>query len=125
MTMPNSAIDERLVQQHRRRAAHEVPEGAGLLLFTPANILGFIGVPMAPSDRLVCGLLNWRGEAALVCPAFEKPESGDLPAGTRVWTWEEHADPFAAAATAAGSLGLSQSAILVDPRCWVNTLREL
>src|SRR5215475_10561079 len=125
LSQPDMPIDVALVLQHRQRATPLLHAGEGLLLFSPANILGFIGVPLAPSDRLVCGLVNQRGEAALVCPDFEKPAPAGLPPNTTVWPWLEHEDAFRAVASAADYLGISHGTILLDPRCWLETSRLL
>src|SRR5262249_55531997 len=44
------AIDPRIVIHHRRLAAERLKHDEALFFFSPANILGFIGTPLAPSD---------------------------------------------------------------------------
>lgn len=117
----NSAIDPAIPRQHRSRACELLSRhGAdGLLLFRDTNILGFLGVPLGPSDRLVCGLLNREGRAVIVLPSFESDgDSFVLPHG-QLYPWKEHQDPYAVLADAAAELGIASGRILLDPHTWV------
>src|SRR6185369_1571685 len=109
----------------RQRALIQLKPDEALLFFHPSNILWFVGVPLAPSDRLVCGLMNAKGQTALICPAFEAPNSATLPAKTTVLTWTEHEDPYQTVAQAADQLGVARGGILLDDRCWTLTQRAL
>ncbi len=116
---PSIAAD--LVQQHIERAAALLPsyEADGILFFSKSNILGFTGVPLEPSDRLVCGLMNGEGRIAFVVPAFEAEMASALQPGSELVTWEEHEDPYAATAKAAALLGLDRASILLDAHTWL------
>ncbi len=123
----NSAIDPTIPRQHRSKACDLLSRhGAdGLLLFRDTNILGFLGVPLGPSDRLVCGLLNREGQAVILLPSFESDgDSLVLPHG-RFCPWEEHQDPYVVLADAAAELGIASGRILLDPHAWVATQDRL
>jgi len=121
------AIAEDLVRQHGDRACRLLTEqdADGLFLFRDTNILAFCGVPLGPSDRLICGLLSRGGEVALVVPAFEATLAEGRLAGTEVITWEEHEDPYAAGARAARHLGLASGTILLDGHTWMAAAASL
>jgi len=97
----------------------------GLFVFRDSNLLGFCGLPLGPSDRLVCGLVNRGGEAAVVLPAFEAEVARDCDCVDRVTAWEEHEDPFAALAQTAEALGLGTGRILLDSHTWLHTRQSL
>ena len=78
-----------------------------MFLFRDTNILAFCGVPLGPSDRLVCGLLNRDGTIALVVPGFEADMADALPSGSHLITWREHEDPYSAVAKAAVNIASS------------------
>ena len=65
-------ISADLVQQHIDRAAVELSKrgASALLVFRNTNILGFCGVPLQPSSRLVCGPISREGQIGFVVPAF-------------------------------------------------------
>lgn len=121
------AISADLVRQHIDRAASLLPTYAaqGVLFFRKSNILGFTGVPLEPSDRLVCGLLNADGRIAFVVPAFEVEMAGNLPTGSELVAWEENDDPYAATAEAARLLGIDRAAILLDGQTWLSAHARL
>jgi Xaa-Pro aminopeptidase len=123
----SAVIDPDLVRQHVARAADCLNRrGAdGLLVFRDTNILAFCGVPLAPSDRLVCGLLNRQGQTALVAPAFEADIAKGCPCLDFVATWEEHQDPHAAIAAAAAQLGLDTGRIVLDGHTWIEIWKRL
>ena len=120
-------IEPTIVADHLLRAARALAkeDADGLLLFRKSNILAFCGVPMGPSDRLVCGLVNRDGRVAFVVPAFEADVVPTLPAGTHLVTWEEHEDPYAAVANAAGLLGVATGKVLLDPMTWLEAQDRL
>ncbi len=86
----------------------------GLLVFAQSNILGFCGVPLGPSDRLVCGLINAAGQVAFVVPAFEADMAQGLAPDAALFPWEEEEDPYRTAAAAAEHLGIHEGKILLD-----------
>ncbi len=97
----------------------------GLFLFQGSNLLGFCGLPLGPSDRLVCGLLNRDGRAAVVLPAFEAELAGGCTGVDLVAAWEEHEDPFAVVSRTARTLGLDSGRILLDGHTWLDTFAAL
>lgn len=111
------AIDGNLVQHHLALAAGLLAaDGAdGLLVFKESNILGFCGVPLGPSDRLVCGLINGAGQVGFVMPAFLADMATGLAAGAVLFPWAEEENPYATAAAAATHLGIGAGKILLDP----------
>lgn len=124
---PVAAIDSRVVREHIERIRPLLAErdAGGVLLFTPANILGFTGAPLGPTDRIVCGLVSRDGAAALVCPAFEAPSPRALPSATTVFTWLEDQNPYEAIVQAVRRLGLERGTILLDPAVWIEVQRRL
>jgi len=121
------AIAPELVQQHVEKvAARLIQRGAdGLVVFRNTNILAFCGTPLGPTDRLVCGLISREGQVALVVPAFEAGMAGPLPPGSEVVTWEEHEDPYHAAAGAAQRLGIETGRIILDNYMWLKAQQRL
>ncbi|HKQ50127.1 MAG TPA: Xaa-Pro peptidase family protein [Phycisphaerae bacterium] len=120
-------IDAELLRQHRDRAAAVLPEydADGLLIFRDTNILGFCGVPLAPTDRLVCALLNRDGAVGFIVPAFEAAIADGILADNEIFDWREHEDPYATVAKAAKSLGLAGGTILLDPHTWLDASTRL
>lgn len=121
------AILPELVQQHIERATGMLPrhQAEGFLVFQKANLLAFTGVPLEPSDRLVCGLINSDGRIAFVVPSFEAQIAECLPSGSELVTWQEHEDPYHAVAEAADRLGLTSSTILIDSHTWLSAQERL
>ncbi len=126
-TTLGSAIDPRLVQQHLDRAVDGLDDqnADALFLFHGSNILAFCGVPLAPSDRLVCGLLNRDGRLAFVVPAFEAEIARSLPATASLFAWEESNDPFEVVAKAARHLGVERGFIQLDRFTWLGVSDHL
>lgn len=122
-----TVISPDLVQQHIDRAVRLMPDhdADGLLVFHKSNIIAFCGVPLAPSDRLVCGLINSDGRVAFVVPAFEAELAASLPPGSEVVTWEESDDPYLATAKAASLLGIDGSRILLDGHTWLDAQHRM
>lgn len=121
------AIGESIVRQHVQRAAALLAQhdADAILLFRDSNILGFTGVPLAPSDRLICGWINRAGQTALVVPGFEADMARALPAGSILVTWLEHEDAYASAAEAARLLGVDRGRIYLDGYMWLDAQRRL
>jgi len=116
-----------LVADHldRLATALDQADADGLLVFRNTNILAFCGVPLGPSDRLVCGLINRQGQVGLILPGFEASAAHGLPPGGRSFTWEEHQDPYAVTADAAASLGIAEGRLLLDGRTWIGAQERL
>ncbi len=111
------------VARHLEYAASglDQADADGLLVFRDTNVLAFCGVPLAPSDRLVYGLVNRQGRVALVVPAFEAAMAEGSSADPKLFAWAEHEDPYAVAATAAQWLGIGAGRLLLDGYTWLDT----
>jgi Xaa-Pro aminopeptidase len=127
ITTDRPPISSELVAQHVEQAAAQLAHlnADGLLVFRKTNILAFCGVPLEPTDRLVCGLINRDGQVALVVPAFEAGMAATLPAGSELVTWQEHQDPYQAAAHAARRLGIDSGRIILDNFTWLSAQQRL
>lgn len=121
------SIQPALVREHIDRAAKALcdVQADGLFLFRGSNLLAFTGVPLAPSDRLICAFLSSDGKIAFVVPQFEADMVRGLPAGSPIVTWREFEDPYAAAASAASAIGLEKGRILIDGHTWVDAHARL
>lgn len=121
------AIGERILRKHVERVAALLTkhDADAILLFRDSNILGFTGVPLAPSDRLICGWINRAGQTALVVPGFEADMARALPSGSILVTWQEHEDAYASAAEAARLLGVDRGRIYLDGYMWLDAQRRL
>lgn len=121
------SIQPALVREHVDRAAKALRDvqADGLFLFRGSNLLAFTGVPLAPSDRLVCAFLSSDAKLAFVVPHFEADMVRNLPAGSPIVTWRESDDPYAAAAHAAASIGLARGRILIDGHTWIDAHAKL
>ncbi|MCB9854523.1 MAG: aminopeptidase P family protein [Phycisphaerales bacterium] len=124
---PSTAISKHVVTEHIARLSEELSQADadGYFVFQCCNLLGFLGLPIGPTDRLVCGLVNVQGASALVLPAFEASAANEAPDGCQIFTWEEHEDQYAALAAAASSLGLNSGRLLVDHRTWIEVRERL
>jgi Xaa-Pro dipeptidase len=120
-------ISAELVQQHLDQAAAQLSrrQADGLLVFRSSNILGFCGVPLAPSDRLVCGLISREGQLCIIVPAFEAGMAATRPAGSELLSWDEHEDPYATVARGAAMLGIDAGTIILDKHTWLDAQRRL
>lgn len=125
--LADPAIQPELVQQHLDRAVAELPrhQADGFLVFRKTNILAFTGVPLEPTDRLVCALINADGRIAFIVPAFEAEIADCLPVGSELVTWREHDDPYVATAEAADRIGLASGTILIDGHTWLDAQARL
>lgn len=121
------AISPEIVRQHLDQVAERIGgyRADGLFVFRNTNILAFCGVPLGPSDRMVCGLVNADLRVAFVVPAFEASIADGLPEGSEVFAWEEHHDPYSAVAAAAEWLGIANGSILLDRYTWIETQEAL
>jgi len=121
------SIPAELVQQHIEQAAAGLAQrnADALLVFRRTNILGFCGVPLEPTDRLVCGLISRDGQIAIVVPAFEAGMAGTLPPGSELVTWEEYEDPYRALAKVAARLGVDSGRIILDNFTWLSAQQRL
>ena len=125
--MDRAPIAPQLVQEHIEQAAARLAErrADALFVFRRTNILAFCGVPLEPSDRLVCGFVHRDGQVGFVVPAFEAENAATLPPGSQVATWEEHEDPFEAVKTIAKGMGIERGRIILDKFTWLDIQTRL
>jgi Xaa-Pro dipeptidase len=80
----------------------------------------FTGIEWGLSERLLAVVVPAKGEAALVCPAFERDRAmeqvaeGPLGSGTEVMTWEEHENPYDLLASGLRSRGVATGTIGIE-----------
>ena len=85
---------ERDARLQRAREATERLGAAALLVNAGASLRYFAGIPWQPTERLVALLLPVRGEAHILCPAFEEGSlRADLGIEAPLLLWEEDEDP--------------------------------
>lgn len=72
-------------------------EGLDALLLEPGPAMLYLtGVRWGRSERVFAALIPQSGEPAWVLPAFEEARARELlPAGARIWIWQEDENPFA------------------------------
>ena len=92
-----------------------------ILLAGSTSLVYFTGIRTGNSERMFCFVLPQKGDAFIVCPAFEKDRMMErmdsFPGGksTRIYTWQEHESPYvlvgnglADGGTRAGTLGIEE-----------------
>ena len=92
-----------------------------ILLAGSVSLVYFTGIRTGNSERMFCFVLPQKGDAFIVCPAFEKDRMMErmdsFPGGksTRIYTWQEHESPYvlvgrglADGGTKAGTLGIEE-----------------
>jgi Xaa-Pro dipeptidase len=111
-------------RQHRLDRARQLMAEHKLAAITVTGgttLQYFLGMPAGQSERLFAWTLPATGDAFIVCPTFEEGRVHEsltmIPGGatTRVYTWDEDADPYAllakslqAATTSTLPLGLDE-----------------
>ncbi|MGH7503956.1 MAG: M24 family metallopeptidase [Longimicrobiales bacterium] len=94
-------LEERLTRIERVRELMRETGIAGLLLTGGTSLNYFTNIRWGLSERLFAVVIPLRGEAFVVCPAFEEDRAGEqlaqgpLAASTTVLTWQEDEDPYA------------------------------
>ena len=72
-----------------------------ILLAGSTSLVYFTGMRLGNSERMFCFVIPQKGDAFVVCPAFEKDRMMErmnlLPGGAtiRIYTWQEHESPYA------------------------------
>ena len=88
---------------------------AALILDAGTNLEYFSGIKWNPSERSMLAILPASGEIAYICPAFEEDRFREvLQLGTKVYTWDEHENPFALSATLLKDLGYRSGKIGIE-----------
>jgi Xaa-Pro dipeptidase len=93
--------------RHEKARALMTAIGAdALIIGAGASLRYFTGVAWGPTERLVALVLPRRGEAVMICPAFELGSlEASLAIEAKVRLWEEDESPYALAAAAAREAG--------------------
>jgi Xaa-Pro dipeptidase len=105
-------LEERLTRVERARELMREAGLAGLFLTGGTSLTYFTNVRWGLSERLFAVVLPLRGEAFVVCPAFEEDRTreqlaqGPLAAATAVLTWQENEDPYVMVARGLRERGL-------------------
>jgi Xaa-Pro dipeptidase len=82
----------------------------------------FLGIPSGQSERLFAWTLPATGDPFIVCPTFEEGRvheslsTSPNGASTRVFTWNEDADPYALLAKSLSAATLSSLPLALDER---------
>ena len=114
-------LAEREMRVARAQELMEQQKIDGILLAGSTSLVYFTGIRSGNSERMFCFVLPQKGDAFLVCPAFEKDRMMErmdsIPRGksTRIYTWQEHESPYvlvgkglADGGLKAGTLGIEE-----------------
>lgn len=91
---------------------HEVD---GLFFEPSENLYYCMGWRFWRSERLVAAFIPAKGEPFALGPAFEQVLLRDRSGLEKVYTWEEHEDPYQIFAKALGDRGLRTGTIAIEP----------
>ncbi|KQR87964.1 M24 family metallopeptidase [Sphingomonas sp. Leaf343] len=109
---PRIAVEERRARIARAEAALATIGADALLVTAGPSLRYFTGVSWSPTERLVALLIRLGRTPAMICPAFERGSlDAELAIDADVLLWEEHEDPVALVADAAGPT----ATIALDP----------
>jgi Xaa-Pro dipeptidase len=95
-----------------------------LLMAGGTSMIYFSNVRWGLSERMMALVVPARGEAFVVCPAFEEErareqlETGPFGGETQVYTWEEHEDPYALVGQGLRDRGLASGKIGIEERTY-------
>jgi Xaa-Pro dipeptidase len=113
-------LEERLTRLERARELMRESSHAALFLTGGTSLNYFTNVRWGLSERLFAVVIPLRGDAFVVCPAFEEDRAreqlsqGPLAASTAVLTWQENEDPYALVARGLRERGLTTGRIGVE-----------
>ena len=112
-------------RQHRVERARELLAQHKLAALTVAGgttLEYFLGIPAGQSERLFAWTLPATGDPFIVCPTFEEGRVHEAlstspnGASTRVFTWNEDADPYALLAKSLKAVTSSSLPLALDER---------
>jgi Xaa-Pro dipeptidase len=112
-------------RQHRIDRARELLQQNKLAALTVTGgitLQYFLGVPAGQSERLFAWTLPATGDPFIVCPTFEAGRMHEAlsaspnGASTRVYTWDEDADPYALLAQSLKAATTSSLPLALDER---------
>ena len=114
-------LAEREMRFARARELMKEQKIDAILLAGSTSLVYFTGIRSGNSERMFCFVLPQKGDAFIVCPAFEKDRMMErmdsIPGGksTRIYTWQEHESPYvlvgkglADGGTKSGTLGIEE-----------------
>ena len=112
-------------REHRIDRARELlaqNELAALTVTGGTTLQYFLGIPAGQSERLFAWTLPASGDPFIVCPTFEEGRvheslsTSPNGASTRVYTWNEDADPYALLAKSLKAATSSSLPLAIDER---------
>jgi Xaa-Pro dipeptidase len=115
------SVEERAGRVERARALMRVSGLDALYLTGSTSMVYFTGIRWGGGERLFAVVVPVRGDAFVVCPAFEEDRAREQLAmgplgGAQVYTWDEHENPYSLVAEglrargiAAGKLGAEET----------------
>ncbi|MBK9120815.1 MAG: aminopeptidase P family protein [Phycisphaerales bacterium] len=120
------AIPSEIVRDHVARLGDlmRAADYTAVIVFAPANMLAFVGVPYSASDRLTCAAITREGAVHAICPAFERPGFADVEDWVQIHTWAEDSDAYAALAAALATDGIRRGRLGVDGRIWLEAFER-
>jgi Xaa-Pro dipeptidase len=116
------ALPERETRLERARALLRANHIDALVITGGTSLNYFAGLRTGQSERLLAWVLPANAPVFIVCPSFEegriRESLASAPAGatTRVFTWQEHEDPYNLVARSLKDLGLATATLGVEER---------
>jgi Xaa-Pro dipeptidase len=113
------STEEREARIEKARDLMTREDMAALMLTGGTSLQYFTGIRWGLSERLLAVVIPVRGQAFLVCPAFEEGrareqlEGGPL-AGAEILTWHEHESPYVLVAQGMKGRGLASGTLGVE-----------
>jgi Xaa-Pro dipeptidase len=88
---------------------------AGLFLEPGINSFYFTGFQTGRSERLIALFIPAQGESIMISPAFEESRLRNEAGFEKIFTWEEHENPYALFGRILGDLGMRTATIAIEP----------
>jgi Xaa-Pro dipeptidase len=80
------------------------------------NMKYFFNISWWLSERVFGAFIPAKGEVVWICPAFETERAMEqIPAGNRIYSWEEHESPYIIMKSIIKDLGISNGKLAMDP----------
>ncbi len=112
---PFISQNERLQRIQKAQKLLKQNKMEALILDAGTNMEYFSGIKWNPSERSMLAILPATGEISYICPAFEEDRFREvLQIGSRVYTWDEHENPFALTGTLLKDLGFRTGNIGIE-----------
>lgn len=118
----NIALDILLISDEERRTRIQKAQillkqnnMVALVLDAGTNMEYFSGIRWNPSERSMLAIIPIVGEITYICPSFEEDRFLEMKKiGHKVYTWEEHENPFHLVIHALKSLGFKNGQIGIE-----------